>query len=96
MNLLNARRFGSVGFGYWILPSLILLTGLYVIIKPLAPAQMAMLVLGWCTLLYGVTELIIALKIHYEKRKFDNAQEIPVAGEVTVEKDGDTDIIPVE
>ena len=39
MNLLNARRFGSVGFGYWIFPSLILLTGLYVIIKPLAPAQ---------------------------------------------------------
>ena len=77
MNLLNARRFGSVGFGYWIFPSLILLTGLYVIIKPLAPAQMAMLVLGWCTLLYGVTELINAIKIHNEKRKFAKAKEIP-------------------
>ena len=85
MNLLNARRFGSVGFGYWIFPSLILLTGLYVIIKPLAPAQMAMLVLGWCTLLYGVTELINALKIHNEKRKFVKSQEIPIAEEVTEE-----------
>ena len=82
MNLLNARRFGSVGFGFWIFPSLILLTGLYVIIKPLAPAKMAMLVLGWCSLLYGVTELINALKIHNEKRKYASAQEIPVAEEV--------------
>lgn len=103
MNLLNARRFGSVGFGYWIFPSLILLTGLYVIIKPLAPAQMAMLVLGWCTLLYGVTELINALKIHNEKRKFAKSQEIPVAEEITEEtpkvpseeSEGTTDIVPM-
>jgi hypothetical protein len=40
-------------------------------------------VLGWCSLLYGVTELINAIKIHNEKRKFAKAQEIPVAEEVT-------------
>ena len=82
MSLLNARRFGKIGFGYWIFPSVILLIGLFVIIKPLAPAEMAMLVLGWCSLLYGVTELINALKIHNEKRKFTKAQEIPVAEEI--------------
>ena len=64
---------------------MILLTGLFVIIKPLAPAEMAMLVLGWCSLLYGVTELINALKIHNEKRKFKKAQEIPVAEEIVEE-----------
>lgn len=82
MSLLNARKYGKIGFGYWIFPSVILLTGLFVIIKPLAPAEMAMLVLGWCSLLYGVTELINALKIHNEKRKFKKAQEIPVAEEI--------------
>lgn len=86
MNLLNARHFGHVGFGYWILPSLILLTGLYVIIKPMAPASMAMLVLGWCSLIYGVTELVNSLKIHNEKRKFAKAKEIPVAEEIKDEK----------
>ena len=86
MNLLNARHYGHVGFGYWIFPSLILLTGLYVIIKPMAPASMAMLVLGWCSLLYGVTELINSLKIHNEKRKYAKAKEIPVAEEVKEEK----------
>ena len=82
MNLLNARKYGKISFGYWIFPSVILLIGLFVIIKPLAPAEMAMLVLGWCSLLYGVTELINALKIHNEKRKFKKAQEIPVAEEI--------------
>ena len=85
MSLLNARRFGKIGFGYWIFPSVILLVGLFVIIKPLAPAEMAMMVLGWCSLLFGVTELINALKIHNEKRKFVKAQEIPVAEEVVEE-----------
>ena len=86
MNLLNARQFGKVSFGYWIFPCLILLTGLYVIIKPMSPPAMAMLILGWCTLLYGVTELINALKIHNEKRKFTKAQEIPMAEEVKEEE----------
>ena len=85
MNLINARKYGKIGFGYWIFPSLILLTGLYVIIKPMAPASMAMLILGWCTLLYGVTEMINSLKFYSDKRKVRQAQEIPVAEEVVEE-----------
>ncbi len=82
MNLINARRYGKIGFGYWIFPSVILLIGLYVIIKPMAPASMAMLVLGWCSLLYGVTEMINSLKFYSDKRKAHQAEEIPVAEEV--------------
>ena len=87
------RRFGKIGFGYGILPCIILLTGLYVIIRPMDPPAMAMLILGWCTLVYGVTELINALKIHNEKRKFAKAQEIPVAEEI---KEEITEELPVE
>ena len=71
MALIGARHFGVTGFGYWVFPTLILLTGLYVIIKPLAPASMAMLVLGWCSLLYGLSEAINALKIHREKKHYE-------------------------
>lgn len=85
MNLVNARKYGKVGFAYWIFPSVILLTGLYVIIKPMAPASMAMLILGWCTLLYGVTEMINSMKFFSDKRKFKQAQEMPVAEEVKEE-----------
>jgi uncharacterized membrane protein HdeD (DUF308 family) len=85
MNLVHARRYGKVGFGYWVFPSVVLLIGLYVIIKPMVPASMAMLILGWCSLLYGVTELVNTLKFHADKRKFKQAQEIPVAEEIIEE-----------
>ena len=61
------------------------MTGLYVIIKPMAPAGAAMLILGWCSLLYGVTELINSLKFHSDRKKARQAQEIPVAEEVVDE-----------
>ena len=85
MSLVNARKYGKIGFGYWIFPSVILLIGLYVVIKPMAPASLAMLVLGWCSLLYGVTELINSLKFYSDRRKARQTQEIPVAEEVIEE-----------
>lgn len=89
MNLVNARKYGKIGFGYWVFPSLILLTGLYVIIKPLAPYSLAMLILGWCTLLYGVTEMINSLKFYSDRRKLRQAQEIAEAEEVVEEGDAE-------
>ena len=85
MNLVNGRRYGKIGFGYWVFPSLILLTGLYVIIKPMTPVNVAMLILGWCSLLYGVTELVNSIKFHSNRRKLRQAQEIPVTEEVVEE-----------
>lgn len=85
MSLVHNRKYGKIGFGYWVFPSVILLIGLYIIIKPMDPASMSMLVLGWCSLLYGVTELINSLKFHTDRRKFKEAQEIPVAEEVIEE-----------
>jgi uncharacterized membrane protein HdeD (DUF308 family) len=82
MNLVHARRYGKVGFGYWVFPSAVLLIGLYVIIKPMVPASMAMLILGWCSLLYGVTELVNTLKFHADRRKYKQTEEIPMAEEI--------------
>jgi hypothetical protein len=45
-----------------------------------------MLILGWCTLLYGVTEMINSLKFHADKRKFKKMQEIPIAEEIIEEE----------
>lgn len=73
MALVSARRLGSVPFGYWVMPSLILLTGLFVMVKPMESARLPLLILGWCSMLYGVVELINALKIH-SIRKAANKQ----------------------
>lgn len=85
LNLVHARKYGRIGFGYWIFPSVILITGIYVMVRPMDPASVAMLILGWCTLLYGVTEMINSLKFHSDKRKYVKAQEIAVAEEVADE-----------
>ena len=37
----------------------------------------AMLILGWCTLVYGVVELINALKFYRDKKSWIKAQEAP-------------------
>lgn len=75
MSLLSARRLGTVPFGFWIAPSLILLTGLFVIFKPMESASLPLLILGWCSLLYGVTELINVLKIHAIRKEAEARQE---------------------
>ena len=95
MNLVNARKYGQVSFGFWVFPSVVLLIGLYVIIKPMAPAGMAMLILGWCSLLYGVTELVNSLKFHADRRKFRQAQEVPVAEEI-IEESATAEVIKAE
>ena len=53
----------KVSFAFWICPTLILLTGLYVILRPMETATLSLQILGWCSLLYGVTELINSLQI---------------------------------
>ena len=95
MNLVNARKYGKVSFGFWVFPSVVLLIGLYVMIKPMVPASMAMLILGWCSLLYGVTELVNSLKFHADKRKFRQAQEVPVAEEI-IEESATAEVIKAE
>lgn len=77
MSLIGGRRYGRVSLWYWIMPTLILLTGLYVMLKPMAPLNTAMLILGWCTLVYGVVELINALKFYHDKKSWIKAQEAP-------------------
>ncbi len=75
MSLIAARRLGSIPFGYWIAPSLILLTGLFVIFKPMETAEMPLLILGWCSILYGVIELINTLKIYRIRKEADRLRD---------------------
>ena len=51
----------------------------------MVPVSLAMLILGWCSLLYGVTEMINSMKFYSDKRKLKQAQEIPVAEEIIEE-----------
>lgn len=69
MTLLNAKKLFRIPVWFWICPSVILLTGVFVIIKPMETASLPLLILGWCLLLYGITESINAVKIYKETKR---------------------------
>lgn len=77
MALLAARKFGQFSFAFWICPSLVLLTGLFVIIKPMESASLPLVILGWCSLLYGVTEIVNSMKIYSGRRRIERMQAGP-------------------
>lgn len=73
MALLGARRIGYVTYGLWICPSLILLTGLFVLLKPMESASLPLIILGWCSVLYGVTEIINTVKINAKRKELSRS-----------------------
>lgn len=72
MILINAKEMFRVPIWFWICPSVIFLTGLLVLLKPIETASLPLLIIGWCLLLYGVTECINAFKIHRERKRIEN------------------------
>ncbi len=98
MNLISARRLGIITFGFWVAPSLVLLTGLFVILKPMKSAELPLIILGWCCLLYGVTEIINAIKIHAVRKEAERIKQeqgstdnAPVAEEISSQLGTETD-----
>lgn len=87
MALVTARVFARLSFVFWLLPSIVLVVGIYFMVKPLEPASMTMSALGWLSLLYGVTEMVNALKLYRCRREFEKQstqlQQFDEAIEVT-------------
>lgn len=67
--LAGARRVFRVPAWFWVCPSVILITGIFVMVKPMDSATVPLLILGWCLLFYGVTECVNAVKIYRETSK---------------------------
>ena len=68
VNLASAAKMGRVGILFWLFPSVLLLLGLLIIIKPSAIASAPLLIIGWGMLIYGVVELLNVFKISNNKR----------------------------
>lgn len=66
--LAGARRVFRAPAWFWVCPSVILITGIFVIVKPMESAELPLLIIGWCLLFYGVTECVNAVKIYRETK----------------------------
>lgn len=69
MTLVNVKKTCHLPILFWLFPSITLVTGMFVIIKPMETAALPLLIIGWCLLFYGVTECINAVKIYMLGRK---------------------------
>ena len=73
-NLSRARKFASIGLGFWIMPLLLLVLGVLMIAKPDLFAAMPFRILGWALIVYGVIECINAIKIHNCRKQYEKIQ----------------------
>ena len=73
-NLSMARKFASIGLGFWIMPLLLLVLGVLMITKPDLFAAMPFRILGWALIVYGVIECINAIKIHNCRKQYEKIQ----------------------
>jgi uncharacterized membrane protein HdeD (DUF308 family) len=73
--LIAGRRYGRISPWFWVMPTVILLFGLYMMIKPMDPLKTAMYFLGWGMLVYGIVELVNALKFYSDKKRVEQAQD---------------------
>lgn len=70
LSLINASKFRRMPFGYWVLPIMILLVGLFIIVKPMETAATPLIIIGVSLVAYGISECINSIVIHREQKKF--------------------------
>lgn len=75
-NLSSASRIVKIGLFWWIVPALILLTGLIALVKPSIITTAPLYIIGWCMIIYGVVEMINSIKISRCRRDYAKAVEI--------------------
>lgn len=75
VSLAAITRTFRVGIYFWIMPSVILLIGLLALIRPSAISSAPLFVIGWCMLLYGVSESVNSIKFYLLRKKMKEAAE---------------------
>lgn len=58
INLLSLRSIVRIGFGYYVLPVLMMMAGIFMLIHPLESAGSPFFFLGICCIVCGVTDLV--------------------------------------
>lgn len=71
--LASATKYARIGFVWWLFPAVILLIGLMAIIKPDLIATAPLFVIGWCMIVYGVVDLIDAIKVNQCRKAYEKA-----------------------
>lgn len=75
MTLVAVRHYSTITLWYWFCPAVTLLVGLFVLLKPMESAVLPLTILGWCSLFYGVSEIMNSVAIFIFRRQLKKKQE---------------------
>lgn len=89
VSLAAVSRYAHVGIYFWVMPSLILLVALLSIVYPTAIASAPLLIIGWCMVVYGVADIINALKLSRLRRNIMKGARQQAAGKTADNKPSD-------
>ena len=76
-NLSVATKYARIGFFWWLMPIVTLIIGLVALVKPNIIATAPLFIIGWCMMVYGVVELVNAIKINQCRKIFEQSQPKP-------------------
>ena len=78
-NLSLARKFATIGIGFWVVPILLLILGILMIVKPDLFATMPYRIMGWTLAVYGVIEIINSIKILRCRKQYEKIEAARIA-----------------
>ena len=91
-DLIMVNRYGKVGWGYWIMPILMLLGAIVALVHPATIASSPLFFLGWAMIISGLVMIVNMLKTFTVrraalKRTAEQANVVETAVEVEEEKE---------
>jgi len=75
MTLFTVKRIDNVSWSWVILPTIILLTGILMLLKPDSIAVAPLVVIGILCITYGIFEIIFSIMYYHSDRKYRKKQE---------------------
>ena len=74
-SLAAIRRFSPLASGWWLCPSIVLLAGIVIMVRPQWVASAPLIIIGSFMILYGIVEVINSLKIYAVRRRQEREQQ---------------------
>lgn len=82
VSLIKARKWTFVGWGFYIIPVLLILVGIVILSKPFSIVSSTFIVFGVACLIYGVSELINAIRFR-KRNTFTEVTDVTDTTDVT-------------
>lgn len=82
VNLISIRRFAKLSFGFYIIPLLILITGVLFLIDPVQIASSPFMILGICCIVSALSELLNLYRISKAKKSYDITVQVEEPTEI--------------